>query len=312
MTSQPANNLLERKILFFRADIGFDDGGIPLDFDPQPALAAINALPFTNDDGGRYEAEVDGNALCLVVHQGGSMPSVRFCRVRRTGLPQLEQAGQITDLDLTPESGLLESIHVTFFPNNIVGAEYNHFGPRVSRLGGYLHYKSQKAVPRATFRPLLRGDAAEQLDRLTDLRLLDISVLPSLVEVTRQSDESLADALEANARAVESPKVLQAVLKPLEDAQRSFLSRKRGPLKEMVGNGTLREGSAKFQVRGKCADSGKVETIDLLKDQLISTKGIVRMNERSRALNPDSAFEAIRESYEQLRDQLEEAAGVSP
>ena len=102
MTSQPANNLLERKILFFRADIGFDDGGIPLDFDPQPALTAINALPFTNDDGGRYEAEVDGNALCLIVHQGGSMPSVRFCRVRRIGLPQLEQAGQITDIDQFP------------------------------------------------------------------------------------------------------------------------------------------------------------------------------------------------------------------
>ena len=311
MTSQPTNNLLERKILFFRADIGFDDGGIPLEFDPMPALTAIDALPFTNDYEGRYEAEVDGNALCLIIHQREPMASVRFCRVRRTGLPQLEQAGQITDLDLNPESGLLESIHVTFFPNNIVGAEYNHFGPRVSRLGGYLHYKSQKAVSRATFRPLLRGDATEQLDRLIDLRLLDISVLPSLVEITRRSDESLADALEANARAVETPKVLQAVLKPLEAAQRSFLSRKREPLKEMVGNETLREGSAKFQVRGKCADSGRVETIDLLKDQLISTKGIVRMNERSRALNPNSAFEAIQESYGQLREELEEAAGVS-
>ena len=311
MTSQPPNNLLERKILFFRADIGFDDGGVPLEFDPLPTLTAIGVLPFTDDDQGRYEAEVDGNALCLIIHHLQPMASVRFCRVRRTGLPQLEQAGLITDLDLTPESGLLESIHVTFFPNNIVGAEYNHFGPRISRLGSYLHSKSQKAAPRATFRPLLRGDATAQLDRLTDLRLLEISVLPSIVEITRQSDDSLADALEANARAVETPKTLQAILKPLENAQTSFLSRKRGPLKEMVGNESLREGSAKFQVRGKCADSGRVETIDLLKDQLISTQGIVRMNERSRALNPDSAFEAIRESYELLKDELEEAAGVS-
>ena len=35
------------------------------------------------------------------------------------------------------------------------------------------------------------------------------------------------------------------------------------------------------------------------------------MNERSRALDPDSAFEAILESYDQLRDRLEAAAGVS-
>ena len=193
------------------------------------------------------------------------MPSVRFCRVRRTGLPQLEQAGQISDLNLTPETGLLEAIHVTFFPNNIVGAEYNHFGPRVSRLVSYLLYKSQKSVPSVSFRPLLRGNAAEQLDRLTDLRMLEISILPAFAEVTKRSDESLADALEANARAVESPKILQAVLKPVENAQRSFLSRKRGPLKEMVGDDTLREGSVKLLVRGKCADSGRVETIDLLK-----------------------------------------------
>ena len=85
----------------------------------------------------------------------------------------LEQAGNISDLVLDADAGLLEAIHVVFFPNNIVGAEYNHFGPRVSRLGSYLHEKSSEAVARAAFRPILCGDAANQLDRLSDLRVLN-------------------------------------------------------------------------------------------------------------------------------------------
>ena len=150
---------------------------------------------------------------------------------------------------LDTDTGLLESIHVVFFSNNIVGSEYNYFGPRVSRLGSFLHEKSKKALPRASFRPLLRGEAAQHLDLLTDLRVLELSILPSHVDIVRQSQESLADALAANGRVLENPKVLQVILKPQQVASQGFLSNMVNDLREMVSNSSIREGSDRFQIR---------------------------------------------------------------
>ena len=302
---------LERKIYFYRADIGTDEGGQPLPFDPSHALDAIDSLPFTNDAHGRYEFDADGNALSVRRHHTVPNVTLQFGRVRRNGLPQLEQAGNISDLVLDADAGLLEALHVVFFSDNIVGAEYNHFGPRVSRLGSFLHDKSGKAVPRATFNAILRGDAARQLDRLSDLRVLELSVLPSFVDVVRQSHVSLADALAANGRVLENPKVLQVILKPQREASTGFLANMIEGLKELVSNGNVREGADRLQVHGKCQDTDRVETIDLLKDQLISTKAIVRMNPRSRALVPAAAFQAIEEAYRDLHDELTVAASVS-
>ena len=311
MVSGSAPETLERKIYFYRAYIGTDEGGQRLPFDPSPALDAIDSLPFTNDAHGRYEFDVDGNALSVRRHNTVPNVTLQFGRVRRNGLPMLEQAGNISDLVLDADAGLLEAIHVVFFPNNIVGAEYNHFGPRVSRLGSYLHEKSSEAVARAAFRPILRGDAAKQLDRLSDLRVLELSILPAYVDVVRQSHVSLADALAANGRVLENPKVLQVILKPQREASAGFLANMIGGLKELVSNGNVQEGADRLQVHGRCRDSDRVETIDLLKDQLISTKAIVRLNTRSRALDAGAAFEAIREAYLDLHDELEAAASVS-
>ena len=139
MVSGRAPGTLERKIYFYRAYIGTDEGGQRLPFDPSPALDAIDSLPFTNDAHGRYEFDADGNALSVRRHNTVPNVTLQFGRVRRNGLPMLEQAGNISDLVLDADAGLLEAIHVVFFPNNIVGAEYNHFGPRVSSGSTFLY-----------------------------------------------------------------------------------------------------------------------------------------------------------------------------
>lgn len=302
---------LPRKIHFFRADVGVDNGGQPLSFNPDPALTVINRLPFTNDGNGRYLLDDEGNALCVWPTTSGPLRSLRFCQIRRTGLPQLERAGNVSDLNLAADAGLLEPIHVIFFPNNIVGIEYNHYGPRLSRLGYYLRTKSRNAVPLATFNPLLRGDVAEQLDKLEDLRLFKLQIQPSYTNIVRQADQSLGDAFDANAKVLAGPEEIEVSIKLQKDARQGALKRLLNPLKRLARRKDLRDNTAQFQVRGKREDTDRVETIDLLKDHLIAHKQIVRMGERSRALDPDSAFAAIRAAHDDLGDALHEAAAVT-
>ena len=302
---------LERKIFFYQANIGVDEGGALLAYDPIPALNAIAALPFTDDDNGCYEFDIDGNAVCAIAHSTRQNPSLRFCRIRRTGLPQLETAGKITDLNLGVSTGLLEAVHVVFFPNNIVGAEYNHYGPRMSRLGNYFYTKSNHVVPDAAFRPLLRGDAAEQMNRLNEIRELTFNILPSYVDEVSRIDDSLAEAFKATSRILENPQTLRVYLKPMSIERRTLLDRLVSPIREFIGTPSIREGIEKLEIKGRCSDSGRVETLDLLKDQLISTVQIVRMNARSRALDTDAAFHAINEAYRDSFDLIQSAASVS-
>ena len=311
MVSLAPAGTLERKIFFYQANIGVDERGALLAYDPTPALNAIAALPFTNDDSGCYEFDVDGNAVCAIVHSMGQNPALRFCRIRRTGLPQLETGGRITALNLGVSTGLLEAIHVVFFPNNIVGAEYNHYGPRMSRLGNYFHTKSNRVVPHATFRPLLRGDATEQMNRLTEIRELSFNILPSHVDEVGRVDDSLAEAFKAASHILEHPQTLRLYLKPISMERRSLFDRMVSPIREFVSTPSIRDGVEKLEIRGQCSDSGRVETLDLLKDQLISTVQIVRMNERSRALDTDAAFRAINEAYRDSFDLIQSAASVS-
>jgi hypothetical protein len=302
---------LERKIHFYRVAAGVDEGGRPLAFDPTPALTAIERLPFADGRGGRYLPDAEGNAICVWREGASRLPSLRFCLIRRTGLPQLEEAGTVSDLNIATNAGLLEPVHVVVFPYNIVGADFNFYGPRLSRLGYYLHVQSGEAVPQVFFDPLLRQDVARELDHLTELRLFDLRVKTSYIETVRRADASLGDAFAANAHVLDDDvEELEVVMKPTKNGRHGALRRLLGPLKALARGPELRENTQRVQVRGKHDETGRVEMIDLLRDHIIANKQVLRLGRRSRAVEAGSAFEAIRAAHDELRDDLRRAAGI--
>jgi hypothetical protein len=170
--------------------------------------------------------------------------------------------------------------------------------------------KSNNVIPLATFWPLLRGDVAEQLDRLEELRWFSLKIRPAYTNVVRQADQSLGDAFAANARVLNDAAEIEITLKPSNESRRGALARLRDSLKRLARRNDLRENAAEFRIHGRREDTHRVETIDLLKDQLIAHKQIVRLGERSRALDAESAFEAIEAAYLELRDALHEAPAI--
>ena len=302
---------VERTVHFFVADAGKVESGKPLGFDSPSALAAIDVLPFNDTPRGRYERDGDGNALCLFISaQHGE--AVEFCRIRRTGLPLLESAGHLSELPIAPDAGLSEAIQVLFLPKNIVGAVYNHYGPRLSALGPYLYERARGAIPPVTFRPLLDSDASRQLDKLDDLRILEFDIRPSFAATLNTIDPSLGHAFGAVSGLFDSPEVISLVLKaPRRDA-RGFLSRRSASIRNILRRPDVRENVERLRLRGKNVETDRVETMDLLRDRFVSTQEIVRVSRRSRSLDRGSAFEAIRTAYASLKDELEMAASVSP
>jgi hypothetical protein len=80
---------------------------------------------------------------------------------------------------------------------------------------------------------------------------------------------------------------------------------------ELAQRGDLRENALSFVVGGHDRETQRLESVDVLKDHLISNKKIVRMNHKSRALDDNAAYDAIEEAYRDLRTDLEAAASVA-
>ena len=302
---------VERTIQFFRIDAGQNEDGLAIAFDPVPALEAIRQLITTPE---WYEMEEDGNALCVLPSPDGTFryPTARFCRIRRSGLPQLEFMGRISDMDIQENQGLLESIHVVFLPENVIGVEYNHYGPRITRLGNHLFRQSGEAVSRSKIGPIINRNVIEKLERCRELHLLNMEILPSNIQVVQAIHRPLGVALESQAAILGSPKTVSLVLRPERDGEEDFLGRMIGPLTELVRSLPFREGAKQLKVEGRYQRGEPTDPINLLRDDITTKRRMIRMTPRGRALHAEEAFATIIETYDELRSDIEASPSVVP
>lgn len=298
---------VERKIYFYRIDCGNQENGSPIQFDCNSSLEHINTLPFQEDS--RYLPDGEGNVYCAIIDDVKG--SLRFAQVRRMGLPLQENGGLLSELGLHQDAGLFEATHILFLPNNIIGADFNFYGPRVSRFTQYLKARCANKLPNIfEVNPLLRRDAITQLDNLNDARLLHLRIKPSYASIIEEADEDLGAAFKA-AQNVASSDEVEITLKVKKSNQSSVKDKIVSIGKNLISRNDLRTNAKNFSIRGINGQTGKVETIDLLKDQLISTKRIMKHGERSRALDPNSAYSAIQEAYSELAAELQTATSIA-
>lgn len=297
---------IERKIYFFRANVGVDEGGRPLPFRPTPALRRIDGLRF--DPAGRYLDDGE-TRLCCWIDQFGPRQRFRLGQIRRSGLPLVEREGTLTDLAIPEDSGLFEGIHIVVFENNIVGMDFNFYGPRISRLSRYFRAKAGGYSADLTFEQLVRQDVAADLARLREIRTFHLKIRASYADVVSDADEDLGSAFKAAERVSEAQE-LELVLRPQKYSRNPLAGRLLMAAKHLVGRRDLREETSKFEVKGVREDTGAVEVVDLLRDQLVAREGIMRQSERGRALDKSSAYSAIEKAYSELESELLLAAGV--
>ena len=112
MLSTMPSSTVQRQIRFYRIKIEPDENGQPRSVDFREVLQKIGRLPFQT--GERYLSLSGGQILCIWPERAGSQPRLRLGTVRQQDLPQLEEQGQISPLQLQERQGIVEQTHVVF------------------------------------------------------------------------------------------------------------------------------------------------------------------------------------------------------
>jgi hypothetical protein len=299
---------IERKIRFYRAQAGTTGTKEPVAFDAAKVFAHIDTLPWVAD--GRYRDEGKGIVSCCWVHEK-HVRRVWFAAIRRSDLPQVEQGGKLRALGVPTGAGLAERTHMVFFPDNIVGVEFNFYAPRISRLRYYLAEKAPTLAPRVTFDALLRNDAAERLADLKDIRMLDLRIRPSLLATIKETNDSLGSAFGALISAGKAEDV-EIVLRTAPRSKSALSHPLLTACKRILRDKDFRNEASTFRVKGYSNELKRVEIVDLLSDALISKKAVVREGANTKAVDSTSAFMAIEEAYKDHREELLAATSIGP
>lgn len=295
---------VERRIMFFFADVGEDEAGEWMLFDEEPHLKAVAEL----EGDQRYCGHGDGRVLCA-----WAMPKLRRLKVgniRRSDLPQVEQDGKLKGLGLPSDAGLAEQMHVVFFDDNIVGADFNFYGPRISSLATFL--KLRAGAPNdLEFDPLVLRDIGPLIERVNEVTLFQLRIRPSFMEEVQKADADLHSAFES-AQRVSDAGQLEVTMRIGPHSRDGKL--KKG-LKAIVNKlrrrPDLSEQVTKFVLGGRDETGEKLDDVDILKNLITATKKVVRSGERTRAVQAESAFEAIEQARDELRDQIASARRLS-
>ncbi len=300
-------DLVERKIHFYLANAGQEEFGSLLPFDPDPVLERIDAIPKNSPQ--RRLQRADNKSTYCWVDRRDAPQRIRVATIRRSGYPFVERLGDLSPLGVPEDSGLADPIHVVFFDNNVVGADYNFYGPRLGSLEHYFRSKADGTCPRELrFETLMDPDAAERLERFRELRVLDLKVRPSDAEVRSQLSEGLGGGFDAS-DAMGSVGEVGILLKPEPYSRESIPRRILDFARRMSRNENFLNNSNRFRAKG-VDESGDVEVVDILNDQLVVNKKMIREDPQSRALVKESVYAAIEESYEELENKIERAVSI--
>lgn len=237
-----------RNIYFYGADIGIDGSGHLVPFDPTDPLQHIDNMPLSGP-GRRFQLPDDKVSYCWV-DSSSARQRLRIANIRRSGFPFVESQGNLQSLSIPADSGLSDHIHVVFFENNIVGADFNFYGPRISGLQRYLAVKANQWCHNLSFGILIDPDTAERLNRYEELRVLELRMRPADAEILRNYSESLADSYQSANELLDDDAQVELVLKPKSHARGGIGREILQKVKRMFLNEELRDKVSRFRVQG--------------------------------------------------------------
>ena len=297
----------ERRVYFYRLHLGVDESGEPLPFDHVAALKHIEGLPF--NVAGAYIDNEDGTFTSCHVDRLKSPSRIQLASVRRSMLPQIERQGKRSKLRIQDDEGLFEPTHIVFFPDNIIGAEFNFYGPRPTRLKTYFNEKLP-GKPRIDIQMLPDKQTIQRLDGMSEITLFRLRMRASYASVLSNAKRSLGDALEQASDACGAEDI-EVIMRPRVRSKGKLSAAVGGIVRFLMKRQDVYENVERLDVRGRKSNTDEVQQIDMLNDRLNTIKHVARAAVKYRAVSSDSMYEAIEAAYSELHDKIVEASGIA-
>lgn len=293
------DSAITRKVYFFRI-AHFDQvrEGLPA------ACRRISGLDF--DDNGRYRADGASTYRYSLYPDTLEFPiKLRFGKIRRDGLPQIEQVGKLETLALDEDAGLVDISHVVIFEDGLVAAEWNSDGPKLSQMTPYFLEKGRLNDP-PKFLPLLERDIVETLEKLSSVRVLEVEVPPDAAELAKEADKSLYDAI----KAMESLGASKRVgLKLTADSGSGKLLKLARKLATMVKERPHDRSQFKsILASGRDEEARMTRYVDILESKLVIAEEFIRSSSRSRGIDTDNAYRVLQSAYSKNLERLQASA----
>ena len=286
-----------RTVQFFRVYTATCAAGMT----PFDSSALCRAIAYLGPQ--EYWEAGDGDVqVCAYLDNEDDLDRFALAKIRRRSRPLTEDAGVRGHLILQASTGLLDPIHVRLFPNNIMGVEFNYDGPRASRLRSFLREKLPDAYETFDMQPIYDRDALERLGRMDEIGLFHFQVDRSALDL-RVKERNFFRGLLASAEQTDMS-VIEIVARVANRSEHPDTAVVKDEIRELL---TATAGVQKIKVRGR-EGNGKSEELDLLKDRLISRQYMMRLDATTRAIDPASAYHAIGEAYQAVRERIPEIA----
>jgi hypothetical protein len=270
---------VERSIYFYK--VAMADG------DEWKRADVLRGLKALRGDDQMMPLGNDNFAWVIVdrIPTGRQSGRLRFFRDRRANLPGFAHNFNPEELPIPAEAGLIEPTHIVLGSDGLIAAEYNHFAPRITtQFSALLRTKLNLNLTIGTY---VQGSILEQLDRLSYIQLLEVSLVPtSQLEADLRNAGSIGAAAASLARAEGGRRVRLE----LRGDKRSggWTEQVRSFVKGVIAAPGYEETTKALRVTGLDPVSGGVETIDLLKQKLTRRVDMEKATQRSKALNNPS------------------------
>ena len=239
-------------------------------------------------------------------------PVLRFSTVRTTAFPEVYNVsdGSASPLTLAEDDGLLESIYCVFFPDGVVGVDYNYLGPRVPQLARYARLVFGPSFPSLRANVLIQPDILEQFERYEEITVAEIAFAPSqfMIDARTTEERTFFGAAQTTTDIFDGFEVKMAVRGNSGATGRGLGPRGVAFVRQLLGRTEITDGGAKrFRIQGYTQDSRAQIELDLLSEKLMSTVTVARIGKNRAVEGPSIIGEIIRVRQER-REEISRAA----
>lgn len=287
---------------FFASD---SDGSMSEVIDPTKTFNYINKLPF-NDDG-RYYSYGD-KSLTMVVDDIRPQIRGRIGTRRENAWPTQERNGNEQPIDAPPNTALLESTHFIFFPANILGIEFNYFGPRATTLMSYIPAKSGGRIDEMDLQMIVDEDARQTIKRIGSISLARLVIRRDAGAQLNEIDSSLLSVMRGLLNYSDNAETYEIVIRKAPKADDLQMAGGKSRLAHWIMNEENRAVTDKLLLRGRNIQTGKIENFDLLGDGFIFEVKVDRIDSKHSTVVSESMYNRIIEAYNANQEILERIA----